>query len=125
MSTESITITINPLIKKELNYLFESLKEDKKDIHGFESVNHLINYILSSVTTGSRRPYSWERRMLAMMAIIPDNEIFNYYRREYGEPNGSPKVKNKFKPNIIKKTRKNHDIPFEEMFTPIVCYEID
>lgn len=123
MSTENPTITINPQIKKELKYLFESLKEDKKNIHKFESVNHLINYILSSVTNGSRRPYCWERSILHMMGILPDNEIFNYYRKEYGEPNGSPNVKNQSIQNFVRKKRINHDIPFEEMYIPIVCYE--
>ena len=88
MTTENLTITINPHIKKELEFLFKSLKEDENSHFEFESTEHLINYILSCVADGSRRPGAWERTMLQMMGLVPDNEIFNNYRKEYGEPNG-------------------------------------
>lgn len=84
MSTESITIQINTDAKKELDFLFKSGLED--DIHAFESLEHMLSYILHFIADGSRLPLAQERQFLEMIGIVPDNEIFNNYRRKYGDP---------------------------------------
>lgn len=86
MTTENLTININTHVKKELEFLFESLSEYKNNIIQFENLEHMINFILCSVADGSRRPGAWERQLLEMMGIVPDNPIFHEYRNSYGKP---------------------------------------
>lgn len=85
MKTENPTITISTNIKKELEFLFTSLSQENNN--QFDSLEDLINYVLWRIADGSRRPGAWERGMLEMMNMVPDNEIFHNYREQYGDPN--------------------------------------
>ncbi|MFN2349274.1 MAG: hypothetical protein ABR558_06840 [Thioalkalivibrio sp.] len=49
-----------------------------------ESLEDLINYVLSSIADGSRRPGSWERQMLESMGLAADCEEHQVYRAGYG-----------------------------------------
>ena len=84
MTTESLTIEIDTGAKKELDFLFKSGLED--DIHSFETVENMLSYILHSIADGSRRPGAWERQILEMTGIVPNNPIFHEHRSTYGNP---------------------------------------
>ena len=50
-----------------------------------DSVESLVNYVLSSVADGSRRPGSWERHLLEMMGLVVDSDEHHHYRAQYGK----------------------------------------
>ncbi|GAA4492856.1 hypothetical protein [Pseudaeromonas paramecii] len=61
------------------------------NVHGcaagkFDTVQHLIQYVLRSVCYGSRRPGSWERGVLDAMGLVADCVDHQQYRAKYGFP---------------------------------------
>ncbi|MDD5411283.1 MAG: hypothetical protein PHF31_07700 [Methylobacter sp.] len=79
-------IEISDGIYSEIEYLHELIKNGNSGDLSIESPTELINYILSVVADGSRKPGSWERGLLDSMGIVADCSEHHVYRQTYGKP---------------------------------------
>ena len=50
-----------------------------------ENIEMLINYALTCIADGSRRPGSWERGLIQKMGLVADCDEHYEYRATYGE----------------------------------------
>ena len=85
-----MNININPVIAQELAYIVK-LHQQYGAPFPAESVEDLVNTILTSIADGSRRPGAWERQLLDMMGLVADTDKHHQYRAHYGEHRGAPK----------------------------------
>ncbi len=79
---ENRTIVINEGVFKELEYMVNLHKESGAN-YQCGTVQELVNYVLSSVADGSRRPGAWERQMLEMMGLVAKTGEHHIYRENY------------------------------------------
>ena len=75
-------IDIHPSIVKELEYLIELHQQYGPSTY-LNSVEQLVDYILSSVADGSRRPGAWERQLLYPMGLVADCVEHEVYREAW------------------------------------------
>jgi hypothetical protein len=94
-------IKINDDVKSELEYMID-LHQEHGAPNPRENLEELINYILSAVAEGSRRPGSWERELVEKMGLIADTEKHHEYRMKHGAPG-------KFDHKLVKKFWKIFD----------------
>lgn len=80
-----ITIDISDHTIKELEYIIE-LHDKYEAPNPKDSVENLIQYVLASVTDGSRRPGAWERGLLDAMGLVADCDEHYIYRHNSGAP---------------------------------------
>ncbi len=85
---ESITITVDESVARELQYLVD-LHQQHGAPNPVENVEQLVAFVLASVADGSRRPGSWERSMLDSMGLVADTDEHQQYRAAYGPPEDS------------------------------------
>lgn len=78
-------LTIDPAVAEELAYIVK-LHAQHGAPNPMSSVQELVNYVLSSVADGSRRPGSWEREFVERMGLIADTPAHQEYRSHFGEP---------------------------------------
>ncbi len=78
-------IEIDDQVASELAYIVRLHRA-----HGapaqMDSVERLVEYVLTCVADGSRRPGSWERGMLVQMGLVASCDEHHEYRANYGEP---------------------------------------
>ena len=76
-------IEINDDVARELAYMVQLHQE-----HGarakMENIEMLINYVLTHVANGSRRPGSWERGLLVHLGLVADCDEHHQYRPNFG-----------------------------------------
>lgn len=76
-------IEINDDVARELAYMVRLHQE-----HGarakMENIEMLINYALTCIANGSRRPGSWERGLLVQMGLVADCDEHRQYRPNFG-----------------------------------------
>ena len=71
-------------VYRELQYLV-----DLQQTHGApvpqKSVGSLLAYLAAAVADGSRRPGAWERQLIEMTGLLPEDcAELSMYRAEYG-----------------------------------------
>ena len=82
-------IDIDEEVLSEFEYLLRLHQQcgTVTELDPFGSVEELINYILATVATGSRRPGTWEReRLLESMGLVAPCPEHQTYRAHYGAP---------------------------------------
>ena len=76
-------IEINDDVARELAYMVQL-----HQAHGapakMENIEMLINYALTCVADGSRRPGSWERELIQRMGLVADCDEHHQYRPNFG-----------------------------------------
>ena len=76
-------IEINDDVARELAYMVQLHQE-----HGarakMENIEMLINYALTCIANGSRRPGSWERGLLVHMGLVAECDEHRQYRPNFG-----------------------------------------
>lgn len=79
-----MNIKIDSEILKELAYMVE-LHQRYGALAKMDSVESLVNYVLSSIADGSRRPGAWERQLVDMMGLVAGCDEHQHYREHYGK----------------------------------------
>lgn len=78
-------VEIKDDVARELAYIV-ALHAEYGAPHPMPSVEALVQYVLSAVADGSRRPGSWERQLLQMMGLVADTDEHHQYRASHGRP---------------------------------------
>lgn len=79
-----VTVNIDQDVYREFEYMVK-LHSAHGAPNPHRNVEDLVNYVLSAVADGSRRPGSWERGLLQDMGLVADCDEHNTYRNYYGE----------------------------------------
>lgn len=75
-------IEISKDVQKEFEYMAELLTAEGKEW----TASQIVHYVLYSIAEGSRRPGSWERRLLHPMGLVADCAAHEAYRQRCGDP---------------------------------------
>jgi hypothetical protein len=76
-------IEIDDDVARELAYIVRLHEAHGAPVR-MSSVGDLVDYVLTCVATGSRRPGSWERGVLVQLGLIADCAEHQEYRPAYG-----------------------------------------
>lgn len=76
-------IEIDDELARELAYMVR-LHQEHGAREKMENIEMLINYVLTHVANGSRRPGSWERGLLVHMGLVANCDEHRQYRPNFG-----------------------------------------
>jgi len=77
-------IEIDDQVARELAYIVR-LHQQHGAAMQMDSVEQLVEYVLTCVADGSRRPGSWERGLLNQMGLVAECDEHHNYRPTYGD----------------------------------------